>query len=496
MKYHILFGGKAGQGANVLTHILAETLAEEGYYVFYYRDYQSLIRGGHSFNVLSFSDSPVRSNESKIDVIVALDDLTISKHKKNLKKGGVIISGKNPNMYFAGRMYKALGLGFNLLDKKLKDLGKYKDNLIEAKKGYGEQKEGLQCVGVKKKSRTFSSGSVGISEGAVKSGIDNYFAYPMTPATAVLGELAQRQKKNGHLVLELENEIAVANAGAGSAITGAKTMVGTSGGGFCLMTEALSMCGIAGIPVVFYLAQRAGPASGVATYTAQADMNFARHAGHGEFARILLAPGDPIECEELVSQSFYLTQKFGIPGILISDKHLAESYYTAEKKPVITKSKKLISFGRYNSYEQNPETGSSTEDASIIKKNVDDRLKNWNKLRKECEGFEGYKIYGNKNSKNCVVFWGSTKGAVLDAIEGLDVCAIQILYIEPFPLRVKEILERKKKLICVENNSTGQLASLIREETGISVDKKILRYDARPFLSDELRGEIVGGLRR
>jgi len=492
MKYNILFGGKAGQGANILTHILAESLAEEGYYVFYYRDYKSLIRGGHGFNVLTFSDKPVHSHESKYDLIVALDQETIDLHKKDLKKGKTIIDGKGQNMYFAGRMYKALGLSFSLLNKRLKKLGRYEENLKQAKAGFEFQEKGFDIVKVQKKKRTFSSGSVAVAEGAVKSGIDRYYAYPMTPATAVLGELAQRQEKYGHLVLELENEIAVAGAGCGSACTGAKTMVGTSGGGFCLMTEMLSMCGIAKIPLVFYLAQRAGPASGVATYNAQADLHMARHAAHGEFPRLVLAPGDPVEAQELTSQSFYLSQKFGCPAILISDKHLAESYYTTEHTPVITKIGHPTKFGRYNSYEQDPVTGSATEDADVIIANVKERKQRWNALKKECENFEGYKIYGKKSSKNCIVFWGSPKGAILDAIQGLDVCAIQILYVEPFPKKVQKILEGKKNIIAVENNATGQLCDVIREHTGILIPEKdkILRYDARPFLCDELKKQL------
>jgi len=492
MKYNILFGGKAGQGANILTHLLAESLAEEGYHVFYYRDYKSLIRGGHGFNVLTFSDKPVHSNESKMDVLVALDEETINLHKKELKKEGVIIEGKHENMYFAGRMYKALGIDFSLLDKKLKELRRYEENLKQAKEGYNSQKKGFEIVKIKKEKRDFLSGSIAITEGAIKSGIDCYYAYPMTPATAVLEHLAQKQKEHGHLTLELENEIAVANAGCGSAITGAKTMIGTSGGGFALMTEALSMCGVAEIPLVFYLAQRAGPASGVATYTAQADLHMARHAGHGEFPRVVLASGDPTETQEITSQAFYLSQKYSCPSIILSDKHLAESYYTSKRKPIITKVGNLTKFGRYNSYEKDSKTGSATEDAEIIKKNVEERKKKWENLKKECEKFNGYKIYGKKDSKNCIVFWGSTKGAILDSIEGLDVCAIQILYIEPFPRKVQKILENKKKIISIENNATGQLCDVIREHTGILIsDKnKILRYDARPFLCDELKKEI------
>lgn len=493
MKYNILFGGKAGQGTNILTHILAESLAEEGYYVFYYRDYRSLIRGGHGFNVLTFSDEPVHSHESKYDIIVALDENTVKIHKKNLKKNGVIIDGQGENMYFAGRMYKSLGLDFELLEKRLKLLEKkYEENLKEAKKGYEEMNGTFHVPKVKKVKRNFYSGSIALSLGAIKSGIDNYFAYPMTPATAVIGELAERQKKENILVLELENEIAVASAGAGSAITGAKTMIGTSGGGFALMTETLSMCGISEIPLIFYLAQRQGPGTGVATYTAQGDLQMALHSGHGEFPRIVLAPGDPVETEELISQLFYLTQKFKVPGIIMSDKHLAESFFTTEHTPKITNSNKSTEFGRYSSYEINPKNKSGTEEAEIIKSNVEKRKKKWEELRKECKKFEMYKIHGNKNSKNLILFWGSTKGAILDSIKDLDVCALQILYAEPFPKEIEKILKNKKKIIAIENNATGQMCEVLRENTGINIEEKnrILRYDSRPFLSDELKEEI------
>ena len=121
-------------------------------------------------------------------------------------------------------------------------------------------------------------------------------------------------------------------------------------------------------------------------------------------------------------------------------------------------------------------------------------MNNWKVLEKETEKFEGYKVYGKKNSNNCVVFWGSTKGAVLDAISGLDICAIQVLHISPFPLKVEKLL-KGKNLILVENNSSGQLGDLIREKTGLEIKKKVLKYDGRPFLCDELRKELGRVLR-
>ena len=491
MRLNILFGGEAGQGPNILTHVLGKALVKKGYYVFYARDYQSLIRGGHNFNVLTFSHEPVYSNDIQIDILVALDENTEKIHKKDLKEKGVILNGKHENMFFAGKLFKILGLDFSLLEKELKELEKrFDENIKEAKQGYESAEKSLELSKVSNKKSFFMNGNQGLSEGAIKSGLDVYYAYPMTPATPVLGELAEKQIKNNFLVLELENELAVINAGIGSAITGAKAMVGTSGGGFDLMTEALSLTGIAEVPLVIYLSQRPGPGTGVATYTSQGDLNIARHAGHGEFPRLVVSGGDPKESSELTSQAFYFSQKFKIPAIVMSDKHLGESFYTLTENPNITKSEKLTSLKRYNSYEKDEE-GSATENAEIIKKEINRRSKKGLEIEKEAGKFEQYKIYGKKNSNNIVVGWGSTKGAILDAIKDLDVKFIQILYIEPFSEKIKKELENKN-LILVENNSTGQLGSLIAEKTGIFIENKILRYDGRPCLADELKKEIRG----
>ena len=485
MRLNILFGGEAGQGPNILTHILGKALIKQGYYVFYSRNYQSLIRGGHNFNVLTFSDEPIYSNDSKIDILVALDENTKNIHKKELNKNGIILKGKKENMYYAGALFKIFGFDFKILENELKELEKrFEENLKNAKQGYEEEERSIKIQSLKKINSYYRNGSQGISEGAIKSGLDVYYGYPMTPATPILSELAEKNM----LVLELENEIAVINAAIGTSMTGAKAMVGTSGGGFDLMTEALSLTGIAEIPLVIYLAQRPGPGTGVATYTGQGDLNIARHSGHGEFQRVVLAPGDPKEAGELTSHAFYFSQKYKIPSIIIGDKHLAESGYTLTENAKIIKSEKSTKLKRYNSYECDEE-GNATEDPEIIKKNIERRLKKVKEIKKDAKQFEQYKIYGNKNSKDVIISWGSTKGAILDSIKDLDCKFIQILYIDPFPEEVKKELI-KKNLILVENNATGLLAELIAEKTGIFIENKILRYDARPFLADELKIEI------
>jgi 2-oxoglutarate ferredoxin oxidoreductase subunit alpha len=489
MRLNILFGGAAGSGPNLISHSFGEALIKLGFYVFCSRNYESLIRGGHNSNVLTFSEKPVFSNDSELDIIVALDENTEKKHKKFLKKGGIILKGNSANMYFAGALFKMFDLNFEDLKKELKSMDRFQENLKEATKGFEETNIWKPLKKQTNSDYDYINGGQGISKGAIESGIDLFYAYPMTPATSVLSELAQKQKKHNFQTFELENEIAVIIAALGSAATGAKSMVGTSGGGFDLMTEGLSMAGQAKIPLVIYLAQRPGPGTGVATGTSQGDLHLARHSGHGEFPRVVLAPGCPKEAIELTSQAFYFSQKYKIPVIILSDKHLAESFYTIKGKPKITKSEKSTKLIRYNSYEKDS-IGSATEDSKIVEKNIIERIKQSMTIEKDSKKFSPYEIYGKKQSKNVLISWGSTKGAIIDSIKEMDCKFIQIKYLEPFP---KEIIgELKGRIILIENNSTGQMGEIIREKTGILIEdkNKILRFDGKPFLADELKKEI------
>lgn len=487
MRYNILVGGEAGQGPNILTQIIGEAMIKNGNYVFYSRDYQSLIRGGHNFNILTFSEEPVSSNDSKMDILVCLDGKTEELHKKDLKEGGIILKDSKENMYYAGRIFKLLCLEFKLLEDGLKKLDRFQENLKNAKKGYDEETKNICKLRKSNQNNSFMNGNQGITRGAIESNIDIYYAYPMTPATPILNELASKENIK---VIELENEISVINTAIGSSAVGKNAMVGTSGGGFDLMTEGLSMAGIAEIPVVVYLAQRPGPGTGVATYTSQGDLNLALNFGHGEFQRIVGAPGDPKEAQEITNQAFYLSQKFKIPSIILGDKHLAESFYTLSEKPQLMKITNTTELIRYNSYEKD-DFGSATEDERIIKANFEKRLKKSEDIKKEIKNFSRFSTYGKANSKNIVLGWGSTKGAIIDAIKDLNAEFLQIKYLEPFSEEIREKL-LNKNIILIENSAGGQLARVIANNTGISIEdkNKILRYDGRPFLADELKEEI------
>lgn len=505
MRCDIVIGGKAGQGPNILSEVISQGLVKKGFYVFYSRDYQSLIRGGHNFNQISFSDKPIHGNSSKVNLIVCLDEKTEEIHKNNLVKDATVLNfvkGKD-NMYYAGVVFKLLNIDFKILENELKKLKRFEENRMHAKEGFDSE---TRTIGIAAKSKNIKldlmNGSKTTALSAIKSGLDFYYAYPMTPATPLMIELGEMQldKKNKHKVIELENEISVALTGFGSSSVGKIVMVGTSGGGFDLMTEAFSFGAMAEIPMVFYLSQRPGPGTGVATYTSQGDLNLSLHSGHGEFFRIVVAPGDREECIKLINDCFYYSYEYRIPSIFLTDKHLGESKAMMNLNDSLKNVKKVrtsIKRGeRFNSYEHDKNLFNvATEDAKIIKENFDRRKENAKKIEKKILKTEVIKIHGNKNSKNLILSWGSTKGAILDAISEnkIDVKFVQILYMSPFPSeKIKNEIKKAKKILVVENNSESPLSRLVAEKTGFIIEdkNKILRYDGRPFFSDELANEI------
>jgi 2-oxoglutarate/2-oxoacid ferredoxin oxidoreductase subunit alpha len=505
MRLNILIGGKAGQGINKISGIVSQTIAAHGYFTFNYRDYPSIIRGGHNFNILSLSDKQISSHESKIDIIVALDEFTKKRHALELKKGGMMIDykkfmhlGLNLNLALSGELTKLLGIEKKTLLKEISRNLKGKNYLngaLEAAgEGYESQKEKFHLRKLNNK-LSIMSGSEAVAFGAINSNIDLYFAYPMTPSTNALHELAKRQLEHNFMTFQPEGEIAAINMAIGASFSGARVMVGTSGGGFDLMSEGLSLQGISEVPLTVYLASRVGPGTGIPTYNMQGDLDIALRSGHGEFPRVVISPGDPLETIEKVNEAMYLSEKFKCLSILLSDKHVAESEFSsnvkANKSLPVKVLRKVPGEGivKASSYDMD-DSGVTTEDAHFAKKNAEARIEKYKDIKSYCKKFEMIKIHGKTNSKNLIIGWGSTKGAIVDAINGLDYKFLQVLYMKPLSDQIKKEMLKAKKVILIESNLTGQLGRLIREKTGIKIERRILKYNGRPFRSDELRKEL------
>ena len=294
-------------------------------------------------------------------------------------------------------------------------------------------------------------------------------------------------------------------------------MIGTSGGGFALMTEALSLAGMAELPVVIVLSQRAAPSTGVPTYTMQGDLLFAINAGHGEFQRIVVAPGDAEEAFYLTGEVMDLAWKYQMPAIILADKHLSESTFFAEidlRKVRKEEPKMWNEEGEYlryydtlsgvsplafpgnrkaivkaTSYEHD-EYGITTEDPQKVALMIEKRKKKSRSLIEELKKKQTVKVSSNKNEKVVLIGWGSTKGVLEEVAKELGFKFVQPLYLEPFPeWEIKKALQGAREIIDVEMNSEGQLAKLLRCY-GIEVTHKILKYDARPFTPEELIKKI------
>lgn len=496
MRLNILFGGKAGQGANEISLLVGEILAEKGYFIFNYRDYGSLIRGGHNFNILCVSEKPIMSFDWRVNVLMALDDKTLDKHKNNLEKNCKIIRlkddfGKSTNMAYAGALLCYLGIDKKLLIEKIKekfDEKWWQEDIRAVEAGYCLTDRIKLPVSDGKK-RKLMNGGEATAKSMKESGLNFYFAYPMTPATNVMHYLASMQDNNFKLVESFE-EIEAVNAALGASYAGKIAMTGSSGGGFDLMTEALSFQGMSEVPLVVYLASRPGPSTGVPTYSSQQDINLALYSGHGEFPRIVVMPGDCEECYLLANQVMHLAEKFKTLGIIMSDKHLAESEYVIDKLPEIKPvkinrkipGKEIV---RASSYEH-LENGDTIEDAENTIKGMERRLEKQKEINDEIAKLETYRVFG-KGDK-IFISSGSNKGAIFDYINQHGGKFIHLLYLEPFPNISKEL--KGKEIYVVEQTSTGQLAKLVECKTGMKV-KKILKYDGRPFTP----ADIVEGMK-
>jgi len=545
--YSILIGGAAGQGSRKAGLIIAKLLSEFGYRIFIYDDYQSLIRGGHNFSQIRASDKKVLSHRQKIDFLLALNKETIQKHQKDLDKNGIIIynsdkisfSGKKGigtpiktiNREFGGlpimentaliaSFAKIIGIDWKTLENLLKkEFKRFQElNLKIAKKAFDNAKNLIKIEKLNQKPLALLTGNEAVALGAVKAGLSFYIAYPMTPATGILHYLAKHKKNFNIAVAQLENEVGVVNAAVGAAYTGARTMVGTSGGGFALMTEGFSLAAQSEIPLVIIESQRMSPASGVPTYNGQGDLLFALTAGHGDILRFVIAPGDAEEACFWAGKILNLSWKYQTPSILLIDKEVSESTFSFDKnilgkvkceKPLVWDKKgKYLRYKntkngispfafpgeknaivKANSYEHD-EFGITIDDEESIEKMQNKRLRKFREMKKEVDKLEAVKIYGKKQAEKAIIVWGSTKGPAKEAAEKLGIKMIQPIILEPFPEKqMKKALKGVNKLVLLETNGLGQMEKVLNCY-GIKVDKKILKYNARPFLPEEIEKQL------
>jgi 2-oxoglutarate ferredoxin oxidoreductase subunit alpha len=378
--------------------------------------------------------------------------------------------------------------------------------------------------------RIFLTGNQAVAMGKVLGGCRVQTYYPITPAADESEYLESheilktKQGQEAIIVLQTEDEIAAINAASGACLAGARAATSTSGPGFSLMAEGLGWAGNNEVPVVITLYQRGGPSTGQPTRHSQQDLRFAMHAAHGEFARIILASGDIEECFFDAAEVFNLAEKYQMPVIHLLDKGMANSSQTypvfdygttrldrgeiVGEKDLEGKEYKRFQFTetgvspraflgtknavQWYSGDEHNELGNINEEPIIRRKMMDKRLKKLELVDKEVPLQMKVNFFGDKDSENIVVSWGSPKGAIIEALnllkdEGHNLGCLQVRMIHPLPSAyVRQVLENKKRVIDVEDNSTAQLGGIIAQYTLVKPNYYILKYTGRPMMTTEV----------
>jgi 2-oxoglutarate ferredoxin oxidoreductase subunit alpha len=443
------------------------------------------------------------------------------------------------NTVALGAILSILQLEFDILSSVLyehfgkDDVGKENVKAAQAGYSYIEANAGKTGIAPLKKiadgTCMMLNGNEAIALGALAAGCKFMSAYPMTPASSIMEFLANKGKDLHVLVVQPEDEISAINMTIGASYAGARSMTATSGGGFCLMVEGIGLAGIAEIPVVIVDAQRPGPAIGLPTRTEQGDLQFAINCSHGEFPRAVLAPSTVEDAFWLTVEAFNLADRYQVPVIILTDQHLASSHNTVEKfdlsKVTIDRGTMFSGSGNgnYKRYaitdngisprafplqkgllvvsdsDEHNEEGHLIESADIRNQMMRKRMKKQDLLKKDMPVPE---LYPDGKPDTLLIGWGSTYGAIREAVDTLNAKGfhaghLHITGLWPFPAEaVEKALAGCKESYVVESNATGQLARLIREQTGRGVTGTILKYDGRPFKPVHIVTEITGKGRR
>jgi len=552
-------GGEAGYGIMSVGLLFSKFATRAGHHIFDYIEYPSIVRGGHNVMQATVANIPVRAPLKTTDFLVALNQETIDLHMDELSKGSGVVYDEEKkvdikkikqdihafpvpfnrlavevggmevmrNTVVLGAIVALLGGELNELKKLIAEqfAGK-SETVVEKNKdcceaGYNYALENykehvLEIIDEeeKKSPKVVITANESVALGAMAAGLQFAAIYPMTPTSNILHTLAPYQESLGFVYKQPEDEISAIHMALGAAFAGARSMVATSGGGFCLMTEGYGLAGITETPLVIIEGMRGGPATGLPTWTAQGDLRFVLHAHQGDFPRIVLAPGDAQEAFHLTMAAFNLAEKYQTPVVVLLDKHICESHQSFPffdyKDFKIDRGKLILEkqadYKRYalsedgisprsipglgnhmiaNSDEHN-EVGYSNEEAENRQQQMDKRMR---KLETCAENdMPEPTVYGPEKADITLVSWGSNKGAILDAIANLDnVNFLHINWINPFPAQtIKRVLENAQQIVNLECNYSAQLAGLIKEQTGITIENNFLKYDGRPFYPEEI----------
>lgn len=549
--------GEAGQGIDTVTSIFASILKNSNLNIFSCKEYMSRIRGGHNSEEVRVSSNKIGAFLDRIDILVAFSKADILHLKKRISNETIIITeetrldesfcsgcqlisvpfSKKSSEIGSKIFSNAIALGvicglfkveFSIIENALiESFSDKAEDIIEKNKtavkyGY-DLAIGIKNINIEMQ-KDFSTvndvlmnGAEAVSLGCIAGGCDYIAAYPMSPATGLLTFMAKHQNYFGILVEQADDEIAAINQVLGAWYAGSRAMTSTSGGGFSLMTEAVSLAGMIESPVVIHLAQRPGPATGLPTRTEQGDLQLALYSGHGEFPRIIYAPSSLEEAFYLSHKAFNSADKFQVPVFILTDQYFLDSYSNLppfDVREVLVENFVPKTSSEYKRYEltedgvsprgipafgdglvcvdsdEHTESGYITESSDVRVSMVNKRLGKMDSIRGEVISPE---LIGGIDYKNLIISWGSTFLIVKEALElsgRTDTSLLHFSQVYPLATDALAYFKLAETVVVIENNATGQFGSLLKLEYDIKIHQQILKYDGSPFSVEELTEKI------
>lgn len=570
-RFQVRLGGEAGQGVESGGAGFARAVMRAGLHCFGLQDYMSRIRGGHNFFQVRVGEQPLYTFDDELHLLLAFNKETADLHWHDLVEGGGILHDSTvavPNGELRDRgirdfsmpltkiaeqegghkiMMNTAAIGAmagltdfpfewiaNVIESNFKRKGAdtVNSNLRVADVAYRDAQEQygadfpwkLHAVPGAPK-RMLMNGNQALAMGALAAGCKFISTYPMTPASTITEWLAAHAARFGIVQKQTEDEIAAILMAIGAAHAGVRAMTASSGGGFCLMVEALGLAAMTETPLVIAEVQRAGPSTGLPTRTEQSDLEFVLHASHGEFPRIVIAPGTIEQCFEAGHRAFNLAETYQTPVIVLSDLFLSNALRTIDLDAIDFQQVRIErgdlldyaaldrladEYVRHRPTEsgispraipgheravfittgdEHTAEGYNTESAEDRNEQMDKRMR---KLERAAQEMRPPSWYGPERADITLVGWGSTYGALREAADRLNASGIStnfLQFVDMFPLdeaRITAELAKIQRMIVVEQNYTGQLAHVLRGLTGRKADRQINKYDGRPISPDEV----------
>ncbi len=556
----IVLCGEAGMGIQTVAQILVQSLARAGFHCSSTQEVMSRIRGGQNSTSVRVGCRPVPACVDRVDLLLPLNPGALDHVRHRLTSATRILfdpekvpvtetesfahaceapltalAKENGPAIMANVV--AVGLIGALLevdevhaaetvrqqfDAKGDEVVNANLRALEAGAVVGRRMAGEIALGADLQpdpaadGRILMSGIEAIGLGAMAGGCNFMAAYPMSPSTGLLTFLARHAERFGVVVEQAEDEIAAINMALGAWYAGARAVTSTSGGGFALMSEGLSLAGMIESPLVIHLAQRPGPATGLPTRTEQGDLDLAIYAGHGEFPRAIFAPGNVQQAYTLTAQAFSLADRTQTPVLILSDQYLVDTAVThppLQPPTRLTDPAFIETQTPYQRYaltadgisprgipghgdglvivdsDEHDEEGHITEDLEWRTRMVDKRLA---KGRALAQAVLAPTLWPRRDYRRLVVCWGSTLPIVQAALEAWNDDRLSLLHfaqVHPLHPQTLDYLQQAEQVLFLEGNAGGQFEALVRRETGWSGGRHWRRYDGLNFSVEHvLRG--------